>query len=264
MTHEASQPTLESSPASPHGPRAQTFALIDLIAALALRRATREPAPLSPSSALTIELVRRLTANGAISTQDDNHRLPYDEVERTLYDPIVFKWNAGADPAGLTDVALAARIQERIKNPGIVDEVVATWRLLAEGELEGYLQYLLRKHGLPTYWAISARALAKTWLPELSLAKLRYVVWAAIRAAASTYMCTNGDLDQTRRHLENALRKRPAWLASEPSVGLAFLPSPEQKVPLTVSTFLRDVANLGTAYWSAPPSVEALARHSAR
>lgn len=261
MTHEASQPTLAHSLESPSAPRARALTLLELIAALALRRATREAAPLSPSDALTAELVSKLSGCGLIRTADASQPLPYHPVERALYDPIVFVWNEDMSAGGNAEETMLCRIREHLQLPSAVDEVVAIWHVLAEAELEGYLQYLLRKHGLPTYWSISARLLAKSWLPQISLARLRYVAWASIRAAASTYLCTNGNLDETRRHFENSLRQRPIWLAADLSAGATFAPAASQKAPLVVSVYRNDVSRLGMAYWAVPPSVEALARY---
>lgn len=254
LTDADSQPTLFSSHEPVAPPRSVAFSLLDLIAAVALLRATKESAPLSPSSQLTSTLVHRLERLGLIEVVGAAQLQSTRAVERALYDPIIFMWFAGSACDEFSETGLRRQIRAYMREPTVHEDVASVWRELGTAEIHNYLEFQLRKHALPTHWAHSAMALTEQWLGRLSISKLRYVVWASIRAAASTYLCTNYDLDATRGHLENSLRQRPVWLSSRSGPGEDFLPSPQQKTSLTLASFLRDVLPIGSAYWTALPN----------
>jgi len=137
--------------------------------------------------------------------------------------------------------------------------LAAAWRILAEAELCDYLKYTLNQHGLPDDWSASATSLVAHHLETLALAKLRYVYWASMTAAASTYLKTNGHLGATRRHLENALAKRASTLTQDSSVGINFRPFPSLKMPLVLDGLLSTFPEFRDHYWTVPPTSESVA-----
>ncbi len=236
-------------------PRSVAFTLLDLLASLALRRATRETAPLTPNVTLTTQLVQRLQCLGLIQIADST-RAPELPVERALYDPIGFSWYESSESDDFSENGLRLQVRAYLSEPTANGDITAVWMALAAAEVEGYLEALLRKHKLPPQWSLSARSLCAIWLGRLSLAKLRYVVWACIQAANSTFSSSNSNLDKAHKHFENSIRARPLNLISGSSAKTDNLPFPGQRDSLLTSTFLSEVMHFGKDYWTALPLAE--------
>jgi hypothetical protein len=228
-----------------------------LAAALALHIASHEPASYSPSSDLTSELLGRLEVRGLITRADISVLLELPDFTRTLYDPIAFRW-LSADGAAFSEGHLKQLLRARVSALETTSEVLGLWRTLATAELQGYYAYLLRKHQLPVAWAISVRRLSLMWFGKLTLSQMRYSVWCSVRAGTSAYMSSGGDLDGTRRHIDDSLRKRMSWVAQKSPPGSEFVPTQRNSVLLDI--FLEDIARIGTDYWLALPTADALRR----
>ena len=260
LNHGAPQPTLDDSHETPPAPALASFDLIETAAALAFTRAALERAPIAPHIGLTIELAALLQSRGffAVCLEDDASRS--DPPVRAVYDALAWRYGF-EEPAGeaLARV-LGIQLERLSRDPESRPLKASLWRSLASAEIEGYLAHLLRRHGFDARWAADVRDGGERWRRGLSLAQLRYVVWASVREGAAAYLRSSGESEDARDAIVNEIRRRSRWMESKPDWAQGFLPAAGFRQSILVTMFLSEVAPIGNRYWLEPPSELALAR----
>ena len=216
-----------------------------MAACAALLVASKQRIPFSCNAILTTTLIENLVTERLI----ERSRAEGSQLLR--YDRVAFKWICEEEPS-----ELMVRQFVRARAATYENEVVALWAGLATCELQDFLGCLLRRHGLPTWWSNTAFS-AATDLCDLSLSQMRYVMWYAVRAAASTYLVSGGNEDQTHADLQATMRRQADYLATGVSqAGKNFLPARRHSALLTI--FLEDIAPIGTGYWTLRPVASSL------
>ena len=216
-----------------------------MAACAALLVASKQRIPFSCSAILTMTLIEDLVTQGFIE------RTSAEGCQLLRYDRLRFKWICEEEPS-----EAMVRQLVRARATAHENEVVGFWAALAACELQDYLGYLLSMHGLPTRWSIIAFS-AATDLCDLTLSQMRYVMWYAVRAAASTYLVSGNNEDQTHADLQAAMRRRADYLATGVSqTGKYFLPAQRHSALLTI--FLEDIARIATGYWTLRPVASSL------
>lgn len=261
LTNDGCQPTLDRSHEAPPAEDLAALSLPETSFLLALLRSTTDRAPTTPSSGLTQAIALWLERRGVIALCDDRDLLfPNVPPARAIYDPIAWRylWAAAAAPGFLESVR--ARLDTLTLAPESLASKTVLWQLLADAEVEGYLAHLLRKHGFDPEWCLDARDQGDRWTRGLSLAQMRYVVWASVREGASAFLRSNGDLDDARLAIAQELRRRARWVQSKPHAGFSFLPAPTTRQSVLLTIFLEGIAPIGQHYWLSPPTADSL-RH---
>ena len=257
VTHGASQPTLEVAPDPPSAYGLGSLLLPELAALLALCRATRERAPTTPAPHFSQEMAAWLSGRKVIVL---NPASADGVVHRAIYDPITwrFLW-ASASETGF-EQATEVRIRAVAAQAEGLEQKVLLWRMLASAEIEGYMANQLRRHGFDPAWWVDVSDRGERWTSgRLSLAQMRYVVWASVREGASAYLRWNGDLAAAREAILQEIWRRSRWVETKPDWGSGFLPAGAGLQSIMLTIFLELVAPIGTRYWTQPPHEASLA-----
>jgi len=260
LTSERRQPTLESSREAPPAADLAGLCLVETAALLALIRSTSDRAPTTPCFGLTLALAMWMEQRGVITLCDERQLLPATPPARAIYDPVA--WRYRWPEAGHADFVnrLLSQLRNHCEAAGSSGLKVVLWQLLANAEVEGYLAYLLRKHGFDPAWALDARDQGERWTKGLTLAQVRYVVWASVREGAAAYLRSDGELDDARAAIALEVRRRSRWLETRPALGASFLPAPTTRQSVLLSIFLEEVAPIGQQYWLSCPTEASLRR----
>jgi hypothetical protein len=258
LTHEAAQPTLnrtlEASPAE----ASHALSLVEAAALRAFHRATTQRSPITPCFSLTQALVVLLVRRGFLALCTDDDLNGSEPFWRALYDPLRWRYLGSWEPALQVDDELRQRVRDLAARDDAIDTKLLLWRLLANAEIEGYLAHLLRRHGFSPQWAIDASDSTIYWENGLSLAQMRYVVWASVREGAAAFLRWGGDLEGARDAIATELRRRAHWIEGRPDLGQTFLPPSNARQPTLLTVFLEDIASLEQRYWLVNPSLTAL------
>jgi hypothetical protein len=233
--------------------------LIETASLLAFHRSTADRAPITPCFGLTQALALLLQRQEILKCHSG--RDPPDESEplwRTIYDPIAWQYVGAWSHIESFESAVRQRLLELATSDNTTADKLALWQTLASAEAEGYLAHLLRRHGFDVRWAVDAADSGASWSDGLSLARMRYVVWASVREGAAAFLRSRGDPDEARSAIAAELRRRSRWLDGRLDLGQSFLPAPNARHSVLVTTFLEDIAPLGQSYWLIQPSIAAL------
>ena len=258
MTHGASQPTLGAHDVST-ADGIESLHLIEAAALLALWRSTSERAPISPCTSLSFGLAEWLQRRRVIEIDAQRDQAV---AVRAIYDPIswTFVWPEASDPA-FGDI-LWVRVRSLAEVPDASAYKVVMWRMLASAELEGYLGSLLRRHQLDSSWAVDVRDEDRMDQGRISLAQMRYVVWASVREGAAAFMRSGGDPGEAREAIARELRRRAQWVESRPDWGAGYVPHHGGMQSILLRIFLDDIAPMGERYWTSPPIAANLAKNN--
>lgn len=256
MSHEATQPTLDrTAPAAP-AETLQALTLLEAAALLAIHRATRDRAPISPSAYLTEALFVLLEKRQILQRCDrDDLRKP-DGLQCAIYDPVCWRYLADWQATPLLESAIERHLHVCAADERSLHDRLQLWRALADAEAEGYLAHLLRRHAFEARWAMDLPP--TRWETGITLSQMRYVMWASVREGAAAFLRTSSDHDHARMIIASAVRRRVQWIAGRPDVGQSFVPHASARPSLLLTIFLSDVALLGPAYWLSAPSLKTL------
>jgi hypothetical protein len=264
LTHEAAQPTLNRTLEAPPAEALHALNLVEAAALRALQHATAQRAPITPCFTLTQALVVLLARRGILELRTDGDLNGGEPLWRALYDPLRWRYLSGWEHTPQLEGALRDWLRELVHRKDAAAVKLTIWRLLANAEIEGYFAHLLRRHGFSPQWAVDASDSTAAWGSGLSLAQMRYVVWASVREGAAAFLRSGGDAEGAREAIALELRRRARWIEGRPDLGQTFLPHPNARRSTLLVVFLEEIAPLGQAYWLANPSTDAIRTLSAR
>ena len=215
-------------------------------------------APITPCFSLTQALLSLLRRRGVLELCSDGDLSAPESLRRAIYDPLTWRYLRGWAHISDLESKLRCWLIELASSDDTAADKLALWRVLASAELEGYLAHLLRRHGLSPQWAVDIDDSGAYWDSGLSLAQMRYVVWASVREGAGAFLRSGGNQERTRDAIANELRRRSRWIEGHVDFGQRFLPAPGARRSILLTTFLEDVAPLGPRYWLIAPSLASL------
>jgi hypothetical protein len=217
LSHETTQPTLDrTAPASP-AENLQSLTLLEAAALLAIHRATRDRAPISPSAYLTEALFLVLEKRRILLRCAEGEPSEPVERQRAIYDPMCWRYLADWQAVPLLEDAIAGRLRACAGDESSLRDRLELWRALADSEPEGYLAHLLRRHAFEARWAMDLPP--TRWETGITLAQMRYVVWASVREGAAAFLRASSNYDHARDVIGSALRRRSQWIAGRLEIG---------------------------------------------
>jgi hypothetical protein len=258
LTDEAAQPTLNRSHEASPAEALHALTLVEATALRAFHLATTHRAPITPCLGLTQALVVLMVRRGVFELCADNDLSGSEPFWRATYDPLRWRYLTGWEQTPESERSLRQRLRELADREDVAPGKLGLWRLLANAEVEGYFAHLLRRHGFSPQWAVDASDSTAYWDYGLSLAQMRYVVWASVREGAAAFLRSGGDPDDARDAIATELRRRARWIEGKPDLGQTFLPPPNARQSTLLTVFLEDVAPLDQRYWLTNPSLTAL------
>lgn len=262
MSHETTQPTLDrTAPASP-AENLQALTLLETAALLAIHRATRDRAPISPSAYLTEALLVVLERCRILQRWGEEGLCKPQGLQRAIYDPVCWQYLGEWQATPHLESAIESHLYTCACDEGSLHDRLQLWRALADAEIEGYLSHLLRRHGFEVRWAMDLPPIR--WDSGISLAQMRYVIWASVREGAAAFLRTSSDPDHARMVIASAVRRRSQWITGRPDAGQTFVPPITARPSILLALFLNDIAPMGHAYWLAAPTLDALRLTKAR
>lgn len=220
----------------------------------ALERSTTVSAPVSADPSVTRQLLAFLRSAGVVSLAESGRPI----VKRSLYEPVSWSYQPDWELPGDLDAALSLMLAAW--QPSLAThEKVWLWRQLADREAAAYLASLLRRHRIRTDLVDEILNDQKDDWNGLSLGRKRYVLWSAVRGAASHFLSTGGNEDAALKLLAREMRSRSRWLHHREASGelsrsdYCFLPDISWRRPLMIDVALNSVLRIGDDYWLAPP-----------
>lgn len=252
LSHETSQPTLDSRRPGSLVDRIDALGLIDLAALASFEAARDDPAPICSTLRLTFELAGRLRRAHVLKLLDEVPRGPAWGQGRAIYDPIAWEYLADPPEPGVLREHVAARIRKRTTGE-TVDDAVWLWQRLADAELESYSAHLLRKHQMDPTWARAIVDRTESELEDLCLAQRRALAWIGLKEGAAAFLRTKGDAKQCLDAIVSEIRRQARWLRRHQPLSTEWIPSAALRQPLLLRTFLTTFP-LGYRYWTEVPS----------
>lgn len=257
LSHDATQPTLPARHESSLVDRIGELNLVDLTAFASFEAAKDEPAPISPTLRLTLELAERLRRAHVLQLLEEVPLgLGWGQA-RSIYDPIAWAYLSGQPEHGALQRELTAAIQQQRSSTGAEADALWLWQRLADAELESYIAHLLRRHQMEPHWARDLVNRTALELEDLCLAQRRAVCWAGLKDGAATFLRTKGDAKQCLDAILAEVRRQARWLRRHQPQASGWIPRGAWRQPLLLRTFL-STFSLGTRYWTDAPSLAAL------
>jgi len=256
LSHETTQSTLDGTAPTAPAENLQGLTLLETAALLAIHRATRDRAPVSPSIYLTEALFVLLEKRHILKRCAEGDLRKPDGLQRAIYDPVCWRYLADWRATPLLESAIESHLRVCASDERSLHDRLQLWRALADAEVEGYLAHLLRRHAFEARWAMDLPP--TRWESGITLSQMRYVIWASVREGAAAFLRTSLDHDHARMVIASAVQRRAQWIAGRPDMGESFVPHASARPSLLLGIFLSDVAPLGSAYWRSTPTLKAL------
>lgn len=221
----------------------------------ALERSTWLNAPVCSDPAVARRLIALLGDIGVIATRTS----PSGAVRRSLYDPL--SWTYRNDWPMCGDLATA--LSDILENWSCTLDSRAKrwlWLQLADGEVLGYLNNLLRRHCIDPRLAEHILDSQGYEWGRLSLGRKRYVLWSSSRGAASELLRTDGNEATSVATMVREMHSKAKWLVARESSGrlhrtdFCFLPGSQWRLPITTDAALEKILKIGSSYWLDFPS----------
>lgn len=255
LSHDTTQPTLNSRRLGSLADRIDSLGVIDLTALASFEASRDDPAPISPTLRLTFELAGRLRQAHVLQLLDEVPRgLSWGQA-RAIYDPISWAYLADPPEPGVLREHVATQLRQRISDCA-GEEPLWLWQRLADAELESYSAHLLRRHQMDPTWARALVDRTESELEELCLAQRRALSWVGLKEGAATFLRTKGDAKQCLDSIVSEIRRQARWLRRHQPLASEWIPSAAWRQPLLLRTFV-SAFPLGYRYWTEVPSLSA-------
>lgn len=221
---------------------------------LAVCRSTQQWAPLTPCRSDTIEVLDLLKEHGLIEVPwpETAWRLPIKGYELPI-EQLGWRYVWGAYPFASLSQALEDRLTEVAWHADMPVERLRLWEFLLASEAQGFLERQLEQHQFSPEWAQDLR-----WVmnrsEKMSLAKWRYVIWAAVRKGAAETQRVNSTPERVRKTIHDELEFRADKVASGAWGKAELIPKSNAPFNLAAQVLTLTVLPIAADYWTSVPS----------
>jgi len=257
LTDDIRQQTLSAHLAS-HPELSGRRRLLELVSRRVIELSRAKPSPLTPSLALTERVLSSAERCGLIvrpGASDASH----STTVRSVYEDVSWALQSSEPPNASAEKELRRYVHDTLNRSHIRQEQLDLWMQLAEAEIDGYVQHLLRHHPARRELSNALNAGAKAAVPHASISAVRRALWIHLRGPESTSLEAVCPGDPSRWARMFAARVASAAMALHGRSDTArFVPSSAQPRPLMRTIFQTEATRLGLQYWTSTPALIAL------